>query len=162
MSKQHWLDNNDYLEQQGRSEYRRASWLCWGIALVLLLVPVRQSFTRIYYIHAAQDTPTLTGTILKLERDTGTRQERKYHAKVEMTYRGRTYLITEAGFCFTQNMYEQALESGTVPVYLNPEQPEKSVLSKGITLRNYIAPGLFLCGSLLLFGVGVYTWRRSR
>lgn len=162
MSKLHWLDSNDYLEQQGRSEYRRASWLCWGIALVLLLVPVRQSFTRIYYIHAAQDTPTLTGTVLQLERDNSTRQERKYHTKVEIAYRGCTHLVTEAGFCFTQRMYEQALESGTVPVYLNPEQPEKSVLSKGITLRNYIAPGLFLCGSLLLFGIGAYTWRRSR
>lgn len=161
MSKQNWLDNTDYLEQHVRSECRWASWFCWGIALVLLLIPVRQSFTKIYYIHAAQDSPTMTGSVLLLEQDTSSRQERRYHAMVELTYQGKSYLITEAGFYFTPSMCEQAQESGSVPVYLNPEHPEKSVLSKGVTLRNYIAPSLFFCGALILIGLGVYTWRRS-
>ena len=70
--------------------------------------------------------------------------------------------MTEAGFRFTDGMYEQAMESGTVPVYLNPDEPEKSVLSKGIPPRNYILPSLFALIALALICAGVYCLKRSR
>ena len=82
--------------------------------------------------------------------------------QIYFTYRGKEYTVTEAGFYFTDVMYEQAMESGTVPVYLNPEAPEKSVLSKGIPPRNYILLSLFALIALTLICTGSYCLKRSR
>lgn len=161
MSNLSWLKNNDYLEKKQKREFSIAAWVCWGIALILLLIPVRSSFLRIYHINATQDTPTLSGHVLRLERKPS-RQQQLYEARVEITYRGKEYTVTEAGFYFTDVMYEQAMESGTVPVYLNPEAPEKSVLSKGIPPRNYILPSLFALIALTLICTGSYCLKRSR
>ena len=161
MSKLNWLDNNQYLESARKREFRMAAWVCWILALLLLLIPVRSSFLRIYHINAAQDTPRLIGHVLRLERKPS-RQQRLYEARVEITYRGEVYTVTEAGFRFTDGMYEQAMESGTVPVYLNPADPGKSVLSKGIPPRNYIQPSLFALIALALTCTGVYCLNRSR
>ena len=57
--------------------------------------------------------------------------------------------------------FKQAMESGIVPVYLNPEAPEKSVLSKGIPPRNYILPSLFALIALTLICTGSYCLKRS-
>ena len=161
MSKLNWLDNNQYLESARKREFRMAAWVCWILALLLLLIPVRSSFLRIYHINAAQDTPRLIGHVLRLERKPS-RQQQLYEARVEITYRGEVHTVTEAGFRFTDGMYEQAMESGTVPVYLNPAAPEKSVLSKGIPPRNYIQPSLFALIALALTCTGVYCLNRSR
>lgn len=161
MSKLNWLDNNQYLENARKREFRMAAWVCWILALILLLIPVRSNFCRISDINATQDTPTLSGHVLRLERKPS-RQQQLYEARVEITYRGKEYTVTEAGFYFTDVMYEQAMESGTVPVYLNPEAPEKSVLSKGIPPRNYILPSLFALIALALTCTGVYCLNRSR
>lgn len=161
MSNLSWLENNNYLEKRKKREFSVAAWVCWGIALILLLIPVRSSFLRIYHINAAQDTPTLIGHVLRLERKPS-RQQQLYEARVEITYRGEVYTVTEAGFRFSDGMYEQAMESGTVPVYLNPDEPEKSVLSKGIPPRNYILPSLFALIALALICSGVYCLKRSR
>lgn len=161
MSNLSWLKNNDYLEKKQKREFSIAAWVCWGIALILLLIPVRSSFLRIYHINAAQDTPTLSGQVLLLERKPS-RQELLYETRIEITYKGKAYTVTEAGFRFTDGMYEQAMESGTVPVYLNPKAPEKSVLSKGIPPRNYILPSLFALIALTLICTGSYCLKRSR
>ena len=160
MSKLNWLDNNQYLENARKREFRMAAWVCWILALILLLIPVRSNFCRISDINATQDTPTLSGHVLRLERKPS-RQQQLYEARVEITYRGKEYTVTEAGFYFTDVMYEQAMESGTVPVYLNPEAPEKSVLSKGIPPRNYILPSLFALIALTLICTGSYFLKRS-
>lgn len=161
MSKLSWLENNNYLENRQKREFSIAAWVCWGVALILLLIPVRSSFLRICNINAAQDTPTLSGHVLLLERKPS-RQQRVYDARVEIDYKGQVYTVTEAGFRFTDGMYEQAVESGTVPVYLNPQAPEKSVLSKGIPPREWILPGLFSLVSLVLFGTGIHFMIKSR
>ena len=161
MSKLNWLDNNQYLESARKREFRMAAWVCWILSLLLLLIPVRSSFLRIYHINAAQDTPRLIGHVLRLERKPS-RQQRLYEARVEITYRGEVYTVTEAGFRFTDGMYEQAMESGSIPVYLNPADPEKSVLSKGIPPRNYFLPSLFALIALALTCTGVYCLNRSR
>ena len=161
MSKLNWLDNNQYLENARKREFRMAAWVCWILALLLLLIPVRSNFCRISDINATQDTPTLRGHVLRLERKPS-RQQQLYKARVEITYRGKEYTVTEAGFYFTDVMYEQAMDSGTVPVYLNPEAPEKSVLSKGIPPRNYILPSLFALIALTLLCTGSYCLKRSR
>ncbi len=161
MSNLSWLENNNYLEKKQKQEFSIAAWVCWGIALILLLIPVRSSFLRIYHINAAQDTPTLIGHVLQLERKPS-RQQQLYEARVEITYQGEVYTVTEAGFRFTDDMYERAMKSGTVPVYLNPDAPEKSVLSKGITPRNYILPALFSLIALALICSGAYCLKRSR
>ena len=103
MSNLSWLENNDYLEKKQKREFSIAAWVCWGIALILLLIPVRSSFLRIYHINAAQDTPTLSGQVLLLERKPS-RQELLYETRVEITYKGEDYTVTEAGFRFTDGM----------------------------------------------------------
>lgn len=161
MSNLSWLENNNYSENKRKREFSIAAWFCWILALLLLLIPVRSSFLRIYHINAAQDTPTLIGHVLRLERKPS-RQQQLYEARVEITYRGEAYTVTDAGFRFTDGMYEQALERGSVPVYLNPDTPEKSVLSKGIPPRNYLLPSLFALIALALICTGVYCLKRSR
>lgn len=162
MSNLSWLENNDYLEKKQKREFSIAAWVCWGIALILLLIPVRSSFLRIYHINAAQDSPTLTGEVLRLERDTTSKQQRAYDARVSICYRGNDYTVTEEGFFFTESMYEQAKETGTVEVYLNPDAPEKSVLSKGIPLREWIGPTLFALFALILIITGIRLMIRSK
>lgn len=162
MAKTNWLDNNNYAENERKREFGMAAWGCWMLALLLLLIPVRSSFLRIHTINAAQDSPTLDGDVVLLKRDLAHRQSLAYDTRVEIHYKGHDYTITEEGFCFTPSMYEQALESGKVPVYLNPDAPEKSVLSKGIPPRNYLLPSLFALIALALIGSGVYCLKRSR
>ncbi len=161
MSKLSWLENNHYLENRQKREFSIAAWVCWGAALILLLIPVRSSFLRICNINAAQDTSALSGHVLRLER-IPLSQQPLYEARVEITYRGEDYTVTEAGFRFTDDMYERAVESGTVPVYLNPQAPEKSVLSKGIPPREWILPGLFSLISLILISAGIHFIIKSR
>lgn len=162
MSKHNRLDYNNYLETERKSEFGMAAWVCWILALLLLLIPVRSSFLRIHTINAAQDSPALNGDVILLKRDPAHRQSPVYDTRVEIHYKGHDYTITEEGFCFTPGMYERAMESGAVPVYLNPDAPEKSVLSKGIPAREWILPSLFTLISLCLIGGGVYCRRRSR
>ena len=59
-------------------------------------------------------------------------------------------------------MYDNAMETGMVEVYLNPDAPEKSVLSKGIPLREWIAPSLFALISLILIIAGFRFIMRSK
>ncbi len=168
MAKLDWLENNDYGERQTRKEYLLAALFLWGLALVILLVPVRSSAQNIYYINAAEDTPTITGHVVQLEP---TMQRRKgltgvkggsYRAKIDIEYNGTPYYVTNVGFNFTRAMYEQALDSGEVPVYLNPQRPEKSVLSKGVPFMQYFLPGVFAALGIFLLGAGVYYLKRSR
>lgn len=161
MSNLDWLENNHYLESRQKREFSIAAWVCWGVALILLFIPVRSSLLRICNINAAQDTPALSGHVLLLERKPS-RQQRVYDARVEIDYKGQVYTVTEAGFRFTDGMYEQAMESGIVPVYLNPKTPEKSVLSKGIPTREWIPPGLFSLFSLVLIIAGIHFMIKSR
>lgn len=162
MNKHNRLGNNNYAKNERKRQFRMAAWLCWMLALMLLLIPVRSSFLRIHTIHAAQDSPHLDGDVILLKRDLAHRQSLAYDTREEIHYKGRDYTITEEGFCFTPSMYEQALESGIVPVYLNPAAPEKSVLSKGVPPRNYILPSLFTLIALALICSGVYCLKRSR
>lgn len=162
MPKLDWLDNNKYLGNQIKKEYSYAAWACWVLALIILLIPVRGSAVRIHRICAAQDAPTLTGEVLRLERDTTSKQQRAYDARVSICYRGNDYTVTEEGFFFTESMYEQAKETGTVEVYLNPDAPEKSVLSKGIPLREWIGPTLFALFALILIITGIRLMIRSK
>ncbi len=160
MAKLDWLENNNYLKQEIRRQYTWAAWFVWGIALILLLIPVRGSACNIYYISTAEDTPSLTGHVLHLEP--GVRQKirggkgRHYEAKVDIEYNGRAYYVTNAGFNFTDAMYRQAIASGRVPVYLHPTHPEKSVLSKGVPFLQYFALTLFSALALFLIATGFY------
>lgn len=162
MSNLSWLENNNYLKNRQKREFAIAAWVCWILALLLLLIPVRSSFLRIHTINAAQDSPTLKGDVILLKRDPAHRQNPVYDTRVAIHYKGHDYTITEEGFCFTPAMYERTLESGIVPVYLNPDSPEKSVLSKGVPARNYILPSLFALIALALIGSGAYCLKRSR
>ena len=166
MAKLDWLNNNSYAEQIRAREKGWCAWLCWGIALVLLLIPVRGSATTLYYINAAEESPSITGQVLILE-PTGRRKNisggkgGRYHAKVDIEYKGQNYYVTTVGFNFTKAMYRQALETGRVPVYLNPEKPEKSVLSKGVPFLQYFACGLFAGIALLLIAIGCYLKKKK-
>lgn len=100
MAKLDWLENNDYGERQTRKEYLLAALFLWGLALVILLVPVRSSAQNIYYINAAEDTPSITGHVVQLEP---TMQRRKgltgvkggsYRAKIDIEYNGTPYYVT--------------------------------------------------------------------
>ncbi len=167
MAKLNWLDNNNYLEREIGRQYVWAAWLLWGIALLILLVPVRGSALNQYYINAAEDTPSITGHVVYLNpsfRGKGIRGGKggRYDAKVDIEYQGETYYVTTVGFNFTHDMYEEATETGRVPVYLNPEHPEKSVLSKGVPFLQYFATGMFALLALFLIGAGCYFMRRSK
>lgn len=167
MAKLDWLENNDYGERQTRKEYRLFALFLWSIALVILLVPVRGSALNLYYINAAEETPSITGHVVQLEPAMSRRgltgaKGGRYHAKVDIEYNGRPYYVTNEGFNFTRGMYERAIDSGEVPVYLNPQHPEKSVLSKGVPFMQYFLPGVFAALALFLIGTGVYFMKKSR
>lgn len=167
MAKLDWLENNDYGERQLKKEYLGVALLLWGIALIILLIPVRGSALNIYYINAAEDTPSITGQVLMLEPRlsrkgfTGGKGGR-YDVKVDIEYNERPYYVTNEGFNFTRSMYERAIDSGKVPVYLNPQHPEKSVLSKGVPAMQYFCTGAFAALALFLLGAGWHYLRRSR
>lgn len=166
MAKLDWLEKNDYLEQEIGKEYAWAAWLLWGIALLLLLIPVRGSALHQYYVITAEDTPSLTGHIIRLEPSHGGRGIRggkggHYKAEVEIEYRGESYRVTNVGFNFTHAMYEKARATGRVPVYLNRACPEESVLSKGVPFLQYFATGLFAAISLALIVGGILLIRRK-
>lgn len=166
MAKLDWLEKNDYLENEIRREYAWAAWLLWGIALLLLLIPVRGSALHQYYIITAEDTPSLTGHVVRLEpagRRRGIRGGKggNYTAEVEIEYRGESYRVTNVGFNFTHAMYEKALDTGRVPVYLNRAYPEESVLSKGVPFLQFFATGLFAVISLVLIVGGILLMRRK-
>ncbi len=162
MSKLDWLNNNNYQEAHIKNELSWAAWTCWILALIILLIPVRSSAVRIHNICLAQDSPTLSGEVLRLERETVGTQPRAYDTQVSIYYQGSDYTITEEGFFFTESMYDNAMETGMVEVYLNPDAPEKSVLSKGIPLREWIAPSLFALISLILIIAGFRFMMRSK
>lgn len=165
MAKLNWLENNHYLEQETGRQYGWAAWMLWGIALIILLVPVRGSVMAQYYINTAEDSPSIIGHVVQLtpsHRGKGLRGGKggRYDARVEIEYKGETYNVTSVGFNFTHAMYEEAIESGKVPVYLNPERPEKSVLSKGVPFLQYFATGIFTALALFLIGAGCYFMNR--
>ena len=164
MAKLDWLENNNYLKQEIRRQYTWAAWFVWGIALILLLIPVRGSASNIYYISTAEDTPSITGHVLHLEPEIGRKMRggkgRSYSAKVDIEYNDRAYYVTNAGFNFTDAMYRQAIATGRVPVYLHPTHPEKSVLSKGGPFLQYFALSLFSALALFLIATGFYLLKR--
>lgn len=165
MPKLDWLDNNDYLERETGRQYGWLAWFLWGIALVILLIPVRATAINQYYINSAEDTPSIVGHVIHLQpaharRGISGGKGGHYDVKIDIEYKGESYYVTNTGFNFTHAMYKRALADGTVPVYLNPEHPEKSVLSKGVPFLQYFCTGLFAAAALALFVIGALLMRK--
>lgn len=166
MAKLDWLNENNYLEEEIGREYRWCAWLLWSIALVILLIPVRGSALNLYYIQTADNSPAIIGHVIRLQpsshRGIHGGKGGHYEAKIDIEYRGKAYYVTNVGFNFTQSMYEEACKTGLVPVYLNRERPEKSVLSKGIPFAQYACLALFTVVAIGLIIVGMRLMHRSR
>ncbi len=160
MAKLDWLENNQYAEREANRQKGWFAWFLWAIALVILLIPVRGSALNLYYIHAAEDTPSITGRVIYLNpsphRGISGGKGGHYDAKVDIEFLGEAYYVTNTGFNFTHGMYERACDSGTVPVYLNRDNPSKSVLSKGVPFMQYFCTGIFALLGLFLIGAGAY------
>ena len=166
MAKLDWLNENNYLEEEIGREYRWCAWLLWGIALVILLIPVRGSALNLYYIQTADNSPAIIGHVIRLQpsshRGIHGGKGGHYEAKIDIEYRGKAYYVTNVGFNFTQSMYEEACKTGLVPVYLNRERPEKSVLSKGVPFVQYFSLALFSAVAMGLIIAGTWLMRRIR
>ena len=67
--------------------------------------------------------------------------------------------MTRWGQNFTWQMFEEAIATRRVTVYVNPGNPEKSVLSLGVQPSSWVVPLILAVGSTgFLFMAGRELW----
>ena len=78
------------------------------------------------------------------------------HLKVAIDYQGETYTVTSRGQYFTRQMFEKAIETRRVTVYVNPDNPEKSVMSLGVSPSSWVMLAFLSAVSAGFMGTAVY------
>ncbi len=136
-----WLENNAYSRQLNRSGMRVRCGVYAFFALVLGWLAMQQLRDN-YYILQADSGIQVEGYV---ERHRPGYKKRRL--EVAMEYQGKTYTIVRMGQRFTSRMFDEAIETRRVTVYVNPANPEKSVLSLGVQPSSWVVPLILAVGS---------------
>ena len=145
-----WLDNNAYTRQQDRSGAR----IRFGVFAFFALAWGAFAFI------------TGQGIYHSLQADSGIQVEgyvesyrngyKDKHLEVAIDYQGETYTVTSRGQYFTRQMFEKAIETRRVTVFVNPENPEKSVMSLGVPPSSWVMLAFLSAVSAGFMGAAVY------
>lgn len=145
-----WLDNNAYTRQQDRSGVRSR----FGVFAFFALAWGAFAFI------------TGRGIYHSLQADSGIQVEgyvesyrngyKDKHLEVAIDYQGETYTVTGRGQYFTRQMFEKAIETRRVTVFVNPENPEKSVMSLGVPPSSWVMLAFLSAVSAGFMGAAVY------
>ncbi len=136
-----WLENNAYSRQQDRSGIRIRCGVYAFFALVLGWLAMHQ-LRENYYILQADSGIQVEGYVEKYRRS-----YRKSRLEVAMEYQGEMHTIVRRGQRFTNQMFDDAIATRRVTVYVNPENPEKSVMSLGVDPASWVVPAILAAAS---------------
>lgn len=137
-----WLDNNAYTRQQGRRGMRIRCGVYAFFALVLGWLAMHMLRDN-YYILQADSGIQVEGYVEKYRKGyKGARLE------VAIEYQGELYTIIRRGQRFTRQMFDDAIKTRRVTVYVNPADPEKSVMSLGVYPSSWVVPSIMAVVSL--------------
>ena len=137
-----WLENNAYSRQQNRSAMRIRCAVFAFIALVLGWLATHQ-FRDNYCILQADSGIQVEGYVERYREG-----YKKARLEVAIEYQGNTYTVTRRGQHFTRQMFENAIATRRVTVYVNPGAPEKSVMSLGVEPASWVVPTILAVASL--------------
>ena len=145
-----WLDNNAYTRQQDRSGMRIRCGVYAFFALVLGWLAMHMLRDN-YYILQADSGIQVEGYVEKYRKGyKGARLE------VAIEYQGELYTIIRRGQRFTRQMFDDAIQTRRVTVYVNPADPEKSVMSLGVTPSSWVMLAFLSAVSAGFMGAAVY------
>ena len=145
-----WLENNAYSRQLSRSGMRVRCGVYAFFALVLGWLAMQQLRDNCYILQA--DSGIQVEGYVERHRD----GYKKRRLEVAMEYQGKTYTIVRTGQRFTSRMFDEAIETRRVTVYVNPENPAESVLSLGVPPETWIVYSLVGVVELVLLGCSGY------
>ena len=153
-----WLENNAYSRQQNRSAMRIRCGVYAFFALVLGWLAAHMLRDNCYILQADSG--------IEVEGYVESYREgyKKNRLKVAIEYLGDTYTVTRRGQKFTPRMFAEAIETRRVTVYVNPANPEKSVMSLGVYPSSWVVPLIVAAVSLGVFcmaGRELWNYRRE-
>ena len=137
-----WLENNAYSRQLNRSGMRARCGVYAFFALVLGWLAMQQLRDNCYILQA--DSGIQVEGYVERHRD----GYKKRRLEVAMEYQGKTYTIVRTGQRFTSQMFDEAIETRRVTVYVNPANPEKSVMSLGVDPVSWMVPSIVAAVSM--------------
>ena len=148
-----WLENNAYSRQLNRSGMRVRCGVYIFFALVLGWFATMQ--IRDNYCILQSDSGIQVEGYVESYRSGYKRRS----LEVAIEYQGNMYTVTRRGQNFTWQMFEEAIATRRVTVYVNPGNPEKSVLSLGVQSSSWVVPLILAVGSTgFLFMAGRELW----
>jgi hypothetical protein len=148
-----WLENNAYSRQLNRSGMRARCGVYILFALVLGWFATMQ--IRDNYCILQSDSGIQVEGYVESYRSGYKRRS----LEVAIEYQGNMYTVTRWGQNFTWQMFEEAIATRRVTVYVNPGNPEKSVLSLGVQPSSWVVPLILAAGSTgFLFMAGRELW----
>lgn len=137
-----WLENNVYSRQLNRSGMRARCGVYAFFALVLGWFATMQ--LRDNYCVLQSDSGIQVEGYVESYRSGYKRRS----LEVAMEYQGKTYTIVRTGQRFTSRMFDEAIETRRVTVYVNPANPEKSVMSLGVDPVSWMVPSIVVAVSM--------------
>ena len=137
-----WLENNAYSRQLKRSGMRTRCGVYAFFALVLGWIVTM--FLRDNYCILQSDSGIQVEGYVESYRK-GYKENR---LEVAIEYQGYTYTVTRKGQNFTSQMFDEAIATRRVTVYVNPENPEKSVMSPGVQPSSWVVVSVLSAASL--------------
>ena len=148
-----WLENNAYSRQLNRSGMRARCGVYAFFALVLGWFATMQ--IRDNYCILQSDSGIQVEGYVESYRSGYKRRS----LEVAIEYQGNMYTVTRRGQNFTRQMFEEAIATRRVTVYVNPGNPEKSVLSLGVQPSSWVVPLILAVGCTgFLFMAGRELW----
>ncbi len=150
-----WLKRVLTTKPRPRTQYLAETWIrvilvvLWGVVTVV-------NCQKVYYALQTDPEVWVVGYVEKFRdvyRKRGSRG-RAYDAVIEVSfdYMGKRYEVREKGYNFNTATYEQAKDKRWIKVYVVPGNPEKSMLSTGVTGKDWTLLVIACLLELVLIG----------
>lgn len=149
MAKMDWLENNAYTKHQNRSANLTGA-LAFLLFALLWGWPVFHIWQDTCNILQADANTTVEGYVEQITRK---------RIEVHIEYNGKDYTVRNKGHYFTWAMHDAARKNRRVTVYINPDNPEKSVMSLGISPATWTGITVFTLAELGFLGASLYFFR---